>query len=36
MNIAFFTDSYHPYVSGVVNSIERFKKELEKERTQGL
>lgn len=31
MNIAFFTDSYHPYVSGVVNSIERFKKELEKE-----
>lgn len=31
MNIAFFTDSYHPYVSGVVNSIDRFKKELERQ-----
>jgi len=31
MNIAFFTDTYHPYVSGVANSIDLFKNELEKE-----
>ncbi|MFP4017541.1 MAG: glycosyltransferase family 4 protein, partial [Halanaerobiales bacterium] len=30
MNIAFFTDSYKPYLSGVVKSIETFSKELEK------
>lgn len=31
MNIAFFTDTYHPYVSGVANSIDLFKDELEKQ-----
>lgn len=31
MNIAFFTDTYHPYVSGVANSIDLFKNELEKQ-----
>ncbi|NLM96277.1 MAG: glycosyltransferase family 4 protein, partial [Halanaerobiaceae bacterium] len=30
MNIAFFSDSYRPYFSGVVKSIDSFKKELEK------
>lgn len=30
MRIGIFTDSYKPYVSGVVRSIETFKKELEK------
>ena len=31
MNIAFFTDTYHPYISGVANSIDFFKDELEKQ-----
>lgn len=30
MNIAMFSDSYYPYVSGVVRSIELFRQELEK------
>lgn len=30
MNIGFFTDSYRPYTSGVVRSIETFTKELKK------
>jgi len=30
MNIAFFSDSYRPYFSGVVKSIDSFKEELEK------
>ncbi|MBX6376923.1 MAG: glycosyltransferase [Clostridia bacterium] len=29
MNIAFFTDSYTPYVSGVVRSVETFRRHLE-------
>ncbi|MEC9487925.1 MAG: glycosyltransferase family 4 protein [Halanaerobium sp.] len=29
MKIAFFSDSYRPYISGVVNSIDTFKGELE-------
>ncbi|MFP4662753.1 MAG: glycosyltransferase family 4 protein [Halanaerobiales bacterium] len=29
MNIAFFTDSYKPYLSGVVKSIETFSRELQ-------
>lgn len=31
MNIAFFTDSYRPYLSGVVKSIDSFRKELERQ-----
>lgn len=30
MNIGFFTDSYRPYISGVVRSIDTFRKELTK------
>ncbi len=30
MNIAFFTDTYHPYMSGVAYSIDLFKDELER------
>jgi len=30
MNIAMFSDSYYPYVSGVVRSIELFRQELQK------
>src|SRR3990170_1051930 len=30
MKIAFFTDTYHPQINGVVNAIDLFKKELEK------
>jgi glycosyltransferase involved in cell wall biosynthesis len=30
MNIAVFSDSYYPYISGVVRSIELFRQELQK------
>ncbi len=31
MNIAMFSDSYYPYVSGVVRSIELFRHELNRD-----